>query len=547
MGEEIKTLKTDTHSALEKKRKICTFTDHAIERFKPSAFDWKTKDGKDRDRQYFKFEGATKIKGLRLVIYKSTSKKFFQLVYTTKKPEGKYVSLHTTIGEFVPGKFGVKQARDKVLEILKDHTNDKGRWIKDPKKTLKDKDNKVYEAEAIKLEKKSIREVIEDIVKDEFPGIENPGNLVASSHITHRLPMFGYNKRTLLMYHANDADGSGRIYYKGNKYYGIAQPANAEDLFKKFPSGVGIITTKKLSKYKNRTSEISLYDHELSKHLIEHLEPQHIRDYINEKERSYSVKRVIKRMFTYIWSYAVEKGYLPGDKLIPTKNIIIKRPTKITNKGAQYNNKRFTEQQLEAIWLNLIQKRQEKFPFSSMALCLYLVTGVREETLLLIKKENIQKDFIILPGAIVRKSRKEHKIVITPPVRWILDNIQNKLNEKKYQKYKFVPWLFPSTKTKSKSLLDPEYVNTHGTRLKDTRGCWLAVMKDLGLEGAKKMLRKSFISMSKVVLKDSFKVMFLSGHTKEATIDIHYNKSTDDQQKEYANEVSDKVFNFNKN
>ena len=84
MGEEIKTLKTDTHSALEKKRKICTFTDHAIERFKPSAFDWKTKDGKDRDRQYFKFEGATKIKGLRLVIYKSTSKKFFQLVYTTK-------------------------------------------------------------------------------------------------------------------------------------------------------------------------------------------------------------------------------------------------------------------------------------------------------------------------------------------------------------------------------------------------------------------------------------------------------------------------------
>ena len=87
MGEEIKTLKTDTHSALEKKRKICTFTNHAIERFKPSAFDWKTKDGKDRDRQYFKFEGATKIKGLRLVIYKSTSKKFFQLVYTTKKPD----------------------------------------------------------------------------------------------------------------------------------------------------------------------------------------------------------------------------------------------------------------------------------------------------------------------------------------------------------------------------------------------------------------------------------------------------------------------------
>ena len=52
--------------------------------------------------------------------------------------------------------------------------------------------------------------------------------------------------------------------------------------------------------------------------------------------------------------------------------------------------------------------------------------------------------------------------------------------------------------------------------------------------------------MSKIVLKDSFKVMFLSGHTKEATIDIHYNKSTTEQQKQYANEVSDKVFNFHK-
>jgi hypothetical protein len=69
-------------------------------------------------------------------------------------------------------------------------------------------------------------------------------------------------------------------------------------------------------------------------------------------------------------------------------------------------------------------------------------------------------------------------------------------------------------------------------------------MADLGIEGAPKMLRKSWISMAKVVLKDSFKVMFISGHSKEATIDVHYNKSTDEQQKEYADEVADKVFNF---
>ena len=58
MGDEIKTVKTNTQSAQEGEKKFCTFTDYAIERFKPSTFDWQTKDGKQRDRQYFKLGGA---------------------------------------------------------------------------------------------------------------------------------------------------------------------------------------------------------------------------------------------------------------------------------------------------------------------------------------------------------------------------------------------------------------------------------------------------------------------------------------------------------
>ena len=38
--------------------------------------------------------------------------------------------------------------------------------------------------------------------------------------------------------------------------------------------------------------------------------------------------------------------------------------------------------------------------------------------------------------------------------------------------------------------------------------------------------------------------MMLSGHTKASTIDVSYNKSTREQQKEYADELADKVFNF---
>jgi hypothetical protein len=239
----------------------------------------------------------------------------------------------------------------------------------------------------------------------------------------------------------------------------------------------------------------------------------------------------------------MEKGYIPGDLTLPTNNIKIKKPEVITAKSGAYNNKRFTSKQLEDIWNNAIEKQQDKFPFSSMAICFYLVTGLRPENFLKIQKEYIKKDFIELPSSVV-KTRKEQKVAITKPVQWVLDNIGETLKKPKYQKYKFVPWLFPSTKTKSKELYDHEYAATDGTRLKDFRGCWNAIMEDLELEGAPKMIRKSFISVSKIVLKDTFKVMFITGHTKEATIDIHYNKSTDEQQKEYADEVADKVFNF---
>jgi integrase len=518
------------------------FTDYSIGRFQGNFLD---KDNKRKVRIYKSFDSKNTPKGIRLCQYDKTKSKYFVLQYWFNNK-----ATYLTLGEFLDSKFGTKECLEKYYKIYKDHTNDKGLWIKDPKKTLKDQDNKVYEAESIKLQKKSIREVIEDIFKNDFPSIAHSGNLVASSQKSYSLPMIGYNRRTLLIYFANNDEGYGRIFYKGNKFYGIAQPENAEDLFKKFPPGKGIITPEKRGKkykgtYKNRSSEKSLYDHELSKHLIEHLEAQHIRDYISENdERSYSQKRIIKRMFAYIWQYSVEKGYISGDKLIPTKNIKVKLPKQNNFKGAQYNQKRFTAPQLTALWDSFL-KHQEKFPFSSMALCLAEVTGLRIETILLIKKEYIKKDFLELPYSIV-KTKKEQKITITPVVKWILDNIEQTLNKPKYQKYKFIPWLFPSTKTKSKELYDLEYVKTDGTRLKDIRGCWNAVSKDTGIDGAPKMFRKSFISMAKIVLKDNFKVMFLSGHSKEATIDVHYNKSTDEQTKEYANEVAEKVFNFTK-
>ena len=139
MNEETKEIKTNTGSVHMDKRKISTinFTDYAIERFKPSSFEWLTKDGKQRDRRLFPISGKTTIRGLKLVCFRKTGKKYFQLVYTQKRDD-RSISLPLTIGEFIPGKFGVKECQEKTLDLLKEHTNDRGLWIKDPKQTLKD-------------------------------------------------------------------------------------------------------------------------------------------------------------------------------------------------------------------------------------------------------------------------------------------------------------------------------------------------------------------------------------------------------------------------
>ena len=55
-------------------------------------------------------------------------------------------------------------------------------------------------------------------------------------------------------------------------------------------------------------------------------------------------------------------------------------------------------------------------------------------------------------------------IIITQPVQTILDLIKDQLNTN-YKKYKFVDWLFPTTRIDSKRLNEDGYINSHHTRL----------------------------------------------------------------------------------
>ena len=71
------------------------------------------------------------------------------------------------------------------------------------------------------------------------------------------------------------------------------------------------------------------------------------------------------------------------------------------------------------------------------------------------------------------------------------------------------------------------------------------MMKDLNMEGAPKMLRKTFSSIAKIELGTTSKARALTGHDQDATLDIHYDKTSRAKAKEYAHQVS-KVFNFDK-
>jgi len=128
------------------------FTDYAIEKFM-SSFGVPPKK---RVVTPFDVLKHSALKGLKLAQYFEGKKKYFFLRYWFN---GSYLPL--TIGQFIPGIFGVKQCQDKIHDLVKTHCDDKGRWIKDPKQTVKDKETKIVKAIIVESQKLTINQVIE--------------------------------------------------------------------------------------------------------------------------------------------------------------------------------------------------------------------------------------------------------------------------------------------------------------------------------------------------------------------------------------------------
>ena len=519
----------------EPKRAKLKFTDYAIERYNA---DFIGKNGKTKSRVYIPFEVSkhSSLKGLKLCQYQKTKKKFFILQYWLESK-----AYLITVGAFISGVFGVSQCEDKVYEIVKAHTNDKGHWIRNPLTTLHDAQNKVSKAVIEESQKLTINQVIERICKEGFPKAKKVGKLSANSIKEFVKYMIGYNWRTRHLIYTENSKGHGQVSFKANTHKRTVKPNDWEDLFKKFPSGHGKITDKKF----NPLVDTCLYDSDLGKLVIDELNEGIVRKYIDISKRSYGTKDNILDAFKMLWNYSIHNS-LFGDKppVITFKNITFKKSEESQSVGAKYNHSRFTDNELPVIY-NSLMTRREKYPFQAEALLMLMFTGRREQETLKLKWSdvNFEKGTITMPKGIT-KARKVEYIDITGPVAVVLNSLKEKLKGK-YQKYRFIDWLFPTTRANSQRLHEDSYVRSDSTRMKHLRGCWEDVVKELELVGSPKMFRKTFSSIAKITLGTSSKARALTGHEQDATLDIHYDKTSREKAKEYAHEVAD-VFSFTK-
>ena len=116
-------------------KKTLQFSNPAIEKYLPTF-------GNSRHIKIaFKVPLKSHLKGLKLGMSKATKKKYFVLYYWFQSEYHPY-----TLGTYGPS-FGVKQVSDKLFDIVEEHTNDKGLWLKDPKITKKDEETKITKSQ----------------------------------------------------------------------------------------------------------------------------------------------------------------------------------------------------------------------------------------------------------------------------------------------------------------------------------------------------------------------------------------------------------------
>ena len=124
-------------------KKTLQFSNTAIDKYLPTFGNLRHKSIP------FRVPLKSHLKGLTLRMSKATKKKYFVLRYWFQRKNLPY-----TLGLYGLG-FGVKEVSNKLFDIVEEHTNDKGLWIKDPKITEKDEETKITKSQFKNSKKKN--------------------------------------------------------------------------------------------------------------------------------------------------------------------------------------------------------------------------------------------------------------------------------------------------------------------------------------------------------------------------------------------------------
>ncbi|MDB4189188.1 hypothetical protein N9713_02955 [Candidatus Pelagibacter sp.] len=518
------------------------FTDYALKKYQTNFDSVKGKS------VAIKLENCG-IKGLKFYQYKKTGKKYFQQNFWFNG-----TSDHWSIGEFRPGIFGIKECQTKVIAIMKTHTDDNGLWIKSPKITAKQIKQRVTKAELENRQLITITTAVERYCKAGFPKMKREGSLCGNEIMNVSLHLMGKNKRTNHMDHDDDQYGNGYVTFKACKQFNTKKPESWDDLFNKFPSGHGILTEKNGKKLIG----VSMYDHPVfSKYLIEELTPGLINSYLDEHSPSWGTKRKMIYALQCVWHNS--KKYMgPNKPLDPTTKeaLEIKTCGVSKSKNSKYNKKKNSQYNMEVMWTAFQQiNLEKKHPFQAECYMLEMASGKHHTELSKLKKADVYPpgnfnnqygidNIIVLPSGTI-KGREENYITITKPVQQVLDMIEDLYKRPELMKFKFIPWLFPTTRSSPKSWLkdgqiDQTIISGKTTRIRNTRECWKTMESMTGIKGSvPRLFRKDFGSKSVATLGSSSTAIKLTGHTKTSTLDKHYDIHDKDQIKEYAHKVAD--------
>ncbi|MBL6848389.1 MAG: hypothetical protein ISQ83_08610 [Alphaproteobacteria bacterium] len=384
---------------------------------------------------------GTVIKRLRLEIKfkdKSGSPKGVSLRYTPKTDKKVFQYHYMFNGikdvmafEFIPGLFGTLQMEEALLNLKKKYYDPSGSfWKFNPKDKVKTK------AEVMTSQSKTVREVIQRLLEDNYPRKSKVGKLASVSQRQFSNILIGQHKR---LKHLNS--------YDNDKGWGVTKLDGGltwSTFWTKYPP----------TNIQSKAKQVSIYDDgDIGPLLIDNLNNGVVKKFLNARPRTPGGKKNHIKAIQCLWNYAINNSFF-GDNIPPdpTKDINIVVDDESNFLGSKWNDKSYDEEERKIIDVGCIKIARTR-PFQSECIMLLGTTVLRPEEALKLKKSDVTKDTegnpIIIVRKEIRKARgrgrtKDLIIDINSPINRALTRLNRQYNRN--SKYKFIPWLFPHLK-----------------------------------------------------------------------------------------------------